>query len=148
MKIHFTKKEYRLLLDVLYVAGWVIHSREIEDKPETEPYRGLEQKILSVANDYGFEKLINYDSKFEKYSPSVDFEENATVNNFIDKFEVETFWDELCDRLAQRDFLADHDEKTIDEMDEDEFFNKTNEYAVKYHEEFAKNGLNNLKFVN
>lgn len=26
MKINFTKKEYRLLLDTLYVSDWVMHS--------------------------------------------------------------------------------------------------------------------------
>jgi len=145
MKINFTKKEYRLLLDVLYIAEWVINSREIEDNPETEPYKDLEQKIMSVAKDYGFENLISYDSKYEQYLPTVEFEEDATVNDFIDKYEAETFWDELCDRLAKRDFLAEHDAETIEKMDESEIFIKTSEYADRYHDEFVKNGLNNFK---
>ena len=29
MKIHFTKKEYRLLLDMLYIADWVMNSHQL-----------------------------------------------------------------------------------------------------------------------
>ncbi|MBV5317190.1 MAG: hypothetical protein JZU50_05245 [Desulfobulbaceae bacterium] len=145
MKIHFKKKEYRLLLDFLYIAEWVINSREIDDNPETKPYKDLEQKIMSAAKDFGFENLITYDKKFEEFLPTVEFEEDPTVNNFIDKYVAETFWDELCDRLAKRDFLAEHDAETIEKMDESEIFVKTSEYSDRYHEEFVKNGLNNIK---
>ena len=145
MKIHFTKKEYRLLLDILYISEWVINSREIDDSPETDPYKDLEQKIMSVAKEYGFGNLISYDKKFEEYLPTVEFEEDETVNNFIDKYEDATFWEALCDRLAKRDFLAEYDAEAIEKMGDAEIFSKTSEYADKYHEEFVKNGLDNIR---
>ena len=145
MKIHFTKKEYRLLLDILYIAEWVIASREIDDNPETEPYKDLEQKIMSMAKDYGFDNLISYDDKFEQYLPTLKFEEDEKVNNFIDKYEAETFWEELCDRLAERDFFADNDAEAIMKMEDVEIFSKKREYAERYHDEFVENGLNNIK---
>jgi len=88
MKIHFKKSEYKLLLDVIYIADWVINSREIEDNPETKPYKDLEQKILSFAKDYGFENLVNYDNNFEEFLPTKEFEEDPTVNDFIDKYDA------------------------------------------------------------
>lgn len=145
MKIHFTKKEYRLLLDILYIAEWVIASREIDDNPESMPYKDLEQKIMSEAKGYGFDNLICYDDKFEQYLPTLKFEEDEKVNNFIDKYEAETFWEELCDRLAERDFFADHDAEAIMKMEDVEIFSKKREYAERYHEEFVENGLNNIK---
>ena len=61
MKINITKKEYRLLLDILSIADWVMNAYQTEDDPRTKPYEDLEQKFLSYAKDFGFENLIVYD---------------------------------------------------------------------------------------
>ena len=52
----FHKKEYRLLLDMISIAEWVLNAYTTEDHPQSDPYEELEQKILSYAKDYGFDE--------------------------------------------------------------------------------------------
>ncbi len=61
--MEFTRKEYECLLDVLYIADWVMNAHKVEDAPKTEAYRKLEQKIFSYAKDMGFENLVEYVSE-------------------------------------------------------------------------------------
>ena len=103
MKIEFTRKEYESLLDVLYIADWVMNAHKVENDPGTEAYKKLEQKIFSYAKDVGFENLIEYASDHEKYYPTRELEEAGSAREFIEEFENDTFWEELTSRLADRD---------------------------------------------
>jgi hypothetical protein len=103
MKIEFTKKEYECLLDVLYIADWVMNAHKVEDDPRTETYKKLEQKIFSYAKDMGFENLVEYASDYKKYFPTRELEETGSAREFIEEFENDTFWEELTSRLAERD---------------------------------------------
>ena len=105
MKVHFTKKEYRLLLDIFSIAEWVMNSHKVGDNPKSEPYKKLEQKVFSYAKDFGFENLVMYDKVLNQYFPTRKYEDLETDRPFIEEFEEEVFWDELCNRLAQRDLL-------------------------------------------
>lgn len=103
MKIEFTPKEYECLLDVLYIADWVMNAHKVEDDPRTEAYRKLEQKIFSYAKDMGFENLVEYAPEHKRYFPTSELEETGPAREFIEEFENDTFWEELTSRLAERD---------------------------------------------
>jgi hypothetical protein len=103
MQIDFTQKEYECLLDVLYIADWVMNAHKVEDDPRTEAYKKLGQKIFSYAKDMGFENLIEYASDLKKYFPTGEYEETGPAREFIEEFENDTFWEELTSRLADRD---------------------------------------------
>ncbi|MCU7944723.1 MAG: hypothetical protein KZQ87_18800 [Candidatus Thiodiazotropha sp. (ex Cardiolucina cf. quadrata)] len=60
MKINFTKKEYRQLLDMVFLGGWVA-SPHREDN--SSPYETLSEKIYAHAKDFGFDDLIVYNIK-------------------------------------------------------------------------------------
>jgi hypothetical protein len=49
MKINFTKKEYRLLLDMVEIAEWVLNAHKSDPSDEIKKYSDLYQKILSYA---------------------------------------------------------------------------------------------------
>lgn len=148
MKIHFTKKEYRSLLDLISIAEWVMNSHKMGDEPRSEPYEQIEQKILSFAKDFGFENLISYDKNLDKYYQTREYEDAESFMPFIDEFEEESFWDKLCTRLAQRDLLQKLGLETIKEMDIIERLTKEDEIAVEYDKEFIENGLRNLTLSN
>ncbi len=63
MKINITKKDYRLLLDILSIATWVMNSHKIEPDPKSIPYEELEQKFLSYAKQFGYGHLVMYNQK-------------------------------------------------------------------------------------
>ncbi len=104
MKLELTQKEYRLLLDILHIAEWIMNSYVIDDRPETEKYRRLEQKILSYADEMGCKGVVDYDKELGGYFPTREIEEGSAMD-FIDEYNEDTFWEELVSHLAERDFI-------------------------------------------
>lgn len=144
MKINITKKEYRLLLDILSIADWVMNSYKVKDDPKAAPYKELEQKFLAFAKNFGFDNLVMYDKKMGKYYPTAEYEEIESDSQFIDEFENESFWDKLCTRLAQRDLLQEKGIDVLKKMEPLDRITEEDVIAEKYENEFIKNGLKNL----
>ena len=144
MKIHLTKTEYRLLFDLVQIAEWVMNSHKVGDNPKFEPYEKIEQKILSYAKNFGFENLVMYDKRHNKYFPTREYEDSETDRPFIEEFEEEVFWEELCSRLAQRDLLQKKGIQKVKEMDPLERLTEEEEIAEEYNNEFIENGIKNL----
>ena len=60
MEIDLTRKEYRDLLDMLYIAEWVLNANRDEDDPRTKRYSKVEQKFFAMAKAMKYENLIEY----------------------------------------------------------------------------------------
>jgi hypothetical protein len=58
MKIDFNKSEYRLLLDMVYLADWMLTAYDETDDPEKAKYEQLSQKVYSHAKEMGCDSLI------------------------------------------------------------------------------------------
>ena len=147
MKIDFTKKEFKLLLDVFSIADWVLHAHKIEDDPRTKSFRILEQKIFSLAEKNGLQNYVFFDEELKKYFPTREFEENGKAMVFIEEFENDTFWDELIERLVVRDLIGEEGENAFFSMSLEEKFRREEPLRQKYQNEFAENGLDNLRLI-
>lgn len=147
MKIHFTKKEYRLLLDYIAIGQWVMHAYDTTAGEDATEHDQLEQKILSLAKDFGWEKLVQHDSSAKKYYPTREYEMAEEVITFLEEYDDEVFWDELCSRLASRDLLREKGEEELEKMEVTEQLSLEGEISEKYRDEFIKNGLKNLALV-
>lgn len=145
MKVDITKKEYRTLLDLLGIAGWVLHAYRDEDATRTSGYREIEQKLYAKAAEFGCQDLIFHDEEEDQFFPTAEYEEEGPVLNFIDEYNDETFWKELVERLAMRDVLSRIGQKEFHAMSVEERMNKLDTAIGIYEEEFAKNGLNRLE---
>jgi len=77
MKIHFSKKEYRQLLDLVFLGDWMA-SGHLEDTES--PYEELRNKIYSHAKDFGFDDLIVYDKTEDAYFETALFEDQGVLN--------------------------------------------------------------------
>ncbi|MEW6274878.1 MAG: hypothetical protein AB1556_07160, partial [Bacillota bacterium] len=93
MEINFTKQEYELLLEVLYIADWILNAFS-EDR-ENDRYKKLGQKILACAKEFGLGNFVRWDPDFQEYDYTREFEEKSPVMEFIEEFEEDTFWNEL-----------------------------------------------------
>jgi len=60
MKINFTKKEYRSLIDLLDIANWVINAHRTGIGEEPKEYADLIQKIYSFSKEMGCEDIIEF----------------------------------------------------------------------------------------
>ncbi len=139
MKINFTKKEYRTLLDIIHIADWVMHAHDTEGRTDTQEYEELFQKLFSFAEEMGFADLIQLSKEDGKYYPTFNFESESVAENLIQEFENNSFWEELTSRLARRDVLKEKHTESAAELSEEEWFalmSKAEEKWVKEFDEF------------
>jgi hypothetical protein len=144
MNIEISKKEYRTLLDVLHIADWVLHAHKTEEGLETEEFRLLEQKFLSLAEDMGFGHFVEYDPDMKKYFPTGEYEETSSVMEAIVDYDNESFWEELTERLATRDLIQQEGKDKVVALEFEERMIKMETFQGRYEEEFERQGLNRL----
>ena len=139
MKIEFSKSQYKTLVKALFLASWVVNSHKTEDLDDE--FERLEQYILSQGKFFDL-KNVEFDDKHGKYYHDREFEEKTLKH--LDEFVDESFWVELIDRLAERDFLNALGESEIRKISRDERFRKFYEFADPYEAEFAEHGIDKL----
>src|SRR6185437_559284 len=145
MKINFTKKEYCLLLDMVYISDWVLNSYIPDAQVDGHlEHQALRKKLLSYHKDMGAEDVVSYDNKYDDYYESREYEKSLH-EQFIDPYDEETFWDELADRLALQDFAKEVGDKKLQTMDHMERFTRLNELSEHYAHEFETNGLKHVQ---
>lgn len=144
MKIHLTKNEYRLLIEMLTMSEWVIHSHQLETSEEFKQHGNLFQKLLSYYKDFKCEDLVEHDKQDDKYYQTIIDDHQSPVNDLIKEYEDEVFWEELTNRLAKRDLINKHGRKKVSEMDPVERFEGISEMSEKYYEEFSEHGVSHL----
>ena len=81
MKIDLTRSEYRDLLDMLYIADWVLTAHREEEDPRTQRYRKLEQKYFAFAKAMKYENLIESAPEFKEFFP------NNAVEYFVSYYD-------------------------------------------------------------
>ncbi|SHI56314.1 hypothetical protein [Desulfofundulus thermosubterraneus] len=145
VKINLNREEYELLIEIFYIADWVLNAYKTTEDDEIDRYRDLEQKILSRAKEFGLQNIVEWDPSMRVYQYTREFEENNPAMEFIEDFEEDTFWDELVERLSMRDLVEEYGEESVMEMDVFTRLEKLDKYRVKYLEEFEKNGLQNVQ---
>ena len=143
IEIKLTKKEYRDLLDIVYLGDWMINAIRTDDK--LEKYDKMAQHLYSYARDAGLENLIEFNEEFNKFFPTKKFEENPELQRFMEDYDDENFWDELVYRLARHDFIKEYGENAVRKMSWEERIEKEHPFIEKYEEEFERDGIENLR---
>lgn len=132
--IHFdlTNKQYRRLLDMVYIGNWILNSTRAADRfPD---YDEVESLIFSQClKQEGMEQL--YDVVDGEVVPSQKFEEGG-IHEAIMDYEDTVFFEILAEELARRDM----DFAPIDSTNYNELKNRIDEYI----EEFEENGVENI----
>ena len=147
MKIEISKAEYKILLHVLEMADWTLTSHKSKDEKRHKPYRKFEQKIFSLADVMGYGSLIEYSKEFHEYMPTRKYEDTCSAMEFIEEFENESFWDELIDRLAERDTIIEVGEAEFKALKPIDRISKVEEHKEKYYDEFEKYGVDRIGIV-
>jgi hypothetical protein len=144
MKINITKKQYEDLLKLVYLGNWMANANRTEDKMQSMD--DLEGYIFSFAKDFGMERWADTDDPKMTY-PTSYFEGESGVQELIDDYDNENFWDELADRLGNRDFMDKYSKEEIEAMDREEYFMKNMECTIAWEKEFEKHGIDRLRIV-
>ena len=146
MKVSFTAKEYRQILELVHLGMWAVTGYQGEETPAAKRYFDLDQKLLSLAVEAGCADLVE---KREDGSlqPAAKLSEDDRVRELQSEFQNDVFWHELVARLADRDLAGQEGRRTIDTPGverpptADEKLKKIEE---GYWKEFEKNDLGNV----
>ena len=112
MELHLTEKQYRRLLDLVYIGNWVLNSTRGDDR--IQDYDKVESHIFSHCLDHGMAALVElYDGEI---IPSRAFAEGG-IHEAIMAYEDVTFFEILAEELALRDLDAERaTEENYDEV--------------------------------
>jgi hypothetical protein len=143
MKMNFTKREYHALLEMIYLADWMLHAHEPNRKEDV--YHALEQKILSVAKEFGCEDLVEHSERLNEYFPTKTLEESDAIQGAIADYDDATFWDEIISRLAERDVSRRHTEEELARLTGEDRVVLYWKAEKPYADEFETNGLDRIR---
>ena len=132
MNIELSEKEFRRLLDMVYIGNWILNSCREEDR--FEDYDDLEEKLFSLCPGLGMGALCEL---WEGHVyPSRAFEEGG-IHEAIADYEDAVFYDILAEELARRDMSVEQ----ISQNDTEELAERMEEYF----DEFEENGIDNVR---
>ncbi|MGQ9801718.1 MAG: hypothetical protein ACUVRL_08660 [Candidatus Saccharicenans sp.] len=143
MELKLNKEQYEKLLELVYLGNWMVNAYRTDDY--LEEYSEVVSNIFSRAEEAGLEGKSVKDETEAKYLPSYDFEES--MQDFISDYDGFCFWEELINRLAERDALKEFGSTPLDKIDLEEFLNKKSAYLRKYEQEVEENGILHFEFV-
>lgn len=128
MNIELTDKEFRRLLDLVYIGNWILNSTREKDR--FEDYDILQEKLFAQCAKNGMNALI---SRWQGHIFPSPAYENGGIHEAIADYEDAVFFDILAEELARRDLGEDCDDLAAlaSRMDE-------------YMDEFEANGVENL----
>ncbi len=145
MELKFSKSELKALVDLALMSDWMMTAHEVEDDERKDDHLKLLQKIYGFAHKNGMTKEIELMEDIKEYCPNAEWEDSSTARQFIDEFEEKTFWDELVERLSERDLNRKLKGKKAESFQQHmEIFE---EFSSKYFAEFSQNELENLEVV-
>ena len=147
MKINITKKEYKTLLEMLQITDWILHAHKTDESEDTKPFKDFEQKIFAQAKDFGYDHLIEYDTELQRFFPTSEFEDTSPGREYIEDFENDSFWEDLIQRLVERDLIQEIGEKKYLSLDPMDRIKKEGPHWEKYGAEFETHGIDRLEIV-
>ena len=132
MNIDLTGKEFRRLLDMVYIGNWILNSTRTTDR--FEDYDLVQEKLFSLCAKNGMRSLVQ--TWHGHVFPSRAYEDGG-IHEAIADYEDAVFYDILAEELARRDMSAEQ----ISQDDAEELNARMEEYFA----EFEKHGIENVK---
>ncbi len=146
MKVTFTAKEYRQLLELVHLGMWAVTGYQGEDTAVAKRYFAFDQKLLGLATELGCADLVEARDD-GSMQPAAKLSEDDRVREIQSEFQNDVFWHELVTRLADRDQAGESSRGAMDTPGveppptSDERLKKLED---RYWKEFEKNDLANV----
>ena len=131
MELQLTEKQFRRLLDLVYIGNWVLNSARGEDR--IRDYDVVESQVFSHCLDHGMAALVElYNGEI---IPSRAFAEGG-IHEAIMAYENVAFFEILAEELALRDLDA--------ERATEENYDEVMERMEQYMGEFEAHGTDHI----
>lgn len=131
MQLELSNREFRLLLDMVYIGNWVLNSTRGDDR--FADYDNIESKLFSKCNSCGMSVLA--EPWEDTVIPSRAYEEGG-IHEAIAYYEDNVFYEILAEELSRRDM----DYAEINDENYDEIVSRMN----RYMSEFQNSGIDHL----
>ena len=132
MQIELTNKEFRRLLDLVYIGNWVLNSTRGEDR--FADYDQVESKLFGLCTTNGMQTLV--EGWNGTLVPSRAYTEGG-IHEAIAYYEDNIFFQILAEELSRRDM--DYVDITPDNYDE--LLSRMDRYMA----EFEGSGVDHLE---
>ena len=131
MQIDLTGKEFRYLLDLVYIGNWVLNSTRGDDR--FAEYDDLESKLFGLCRNVGMKVLV--EDWNNTTIPSRAYEAGG-IHEAIAYYEDNVFYEILAEELSRRDMgYADITPENYDEI---------TGRMQQYMQEFEASGVDRL----
>ncbi|MCD8331306.1 MAG: hypothetical protein LUB63_02080 [Oscillospiraceae bacterium] len=134
MNLELTGKQYRRLLDMVYIGNWVLNSVRADDR--FQDYDEVESLLFGKAAEAGMGVLS--EEHEGEIVPSKAFVEGGIHEAIVD-YENCIFFDVLAEDLARRDM----EEEQLDPNDQLELMRRIDAYL----EEFEVHGTDHVMVI-
>ena len=135
IRIDFTDKEFRRLLDMVYIGNWVLNSARGDDR--FTDYDDVESKVFAHCANTKMRSL--FEVVEGEVLPSAAYEEGG-IHEAIMEYEDTVFFEILAEELARRDMGY----ANVTEENQEEFNTRMDDYM----DEFEQSGVDNLELNN
>lgn len=144
--IRLNARQYEDLLKLVYLGNFVVNNFR-SDRPVSR-FDDLESYLFALAKDYGLAQALDMDAETGVVYPSQEFSQAEELNEYLDDFIDNSFWDEIVQRLTSRDLYRKHGQESVEAMSWEEIRDIEEPIRRKYASEIEKHGLENLEIVN
>ena len=132
MQIELTNKEFRRLLDLVYIGNWVLNSTRGDDR--FQDYDHIENKLFGLCSAGPLRTLTEHYEGM--WFPSQAYTEGG-IHEAIAYYEDYVFFQILAEELAKRDMeYPDITEENYDEL---------MDRMERYMQEFEVSGIDHLQ---
>lgn len=131
MQIELTNKEFRMLLDMVYIGNWILNSTRGDDR--FQDYDNIESKLFALCHNTGLRALAQIQDGTT--IPSQAYTQGG-IHEAIAFYEDNIFYEILAEELSRRDM--NYPEVTP------ENYGEIVERMNRYMDEFELSGVDRL----
>lgn len=140
MQLSISRKQYSALVDLLYLADWLLHSNDVTRTPATAHYKELVEVILGHAKEIGAAELV--DQVDGEPAPSRLVEDR--MQPFIEAYDEQSMWDELAMALGRRDAERSLGQEALRSMPASKKVEVLLQHEERWENEFHHHGLERI----
>jgi hypothetical protein len=140
MHIKLDVENYRKLIELAYLGEWMVNAHHDPDYQDDKATAALQQ-LLAAQPVAG----VGLDEETGEYYMKTDWLEQI-FDTYILDYDDHVFWDELTERLAQRD-LAKNRGVNIEDVNRDDDIRALKPIEEEYRNEFEDNGIERLEIA-
>ena len=124
MQISLSSREFRMLLDMVYIGNWVLNSTRGNDR--FQEYDAIESKLFSLCQENGMKALAQQENG--TVVPSEAYARGG-IHEAIAFYEDNVFYEILAEELSRRDMNYPE----INEENYDEIISRMDRYMSEFY---------------